>query len=253
MSYANSHIPVSAQQGVHDALATRVERYFTEAFRKPYASYNTEAFERSLEGWDGRAPLILDAGCGVGHSTIELARRHPDHYVIGVDQSEDRLTRRKPYPDSMRPSNMVFARADLVDYWRLCFDAGLRLARHYVLYPNPWPKIGHVGRRWQAHPVFPWVLGLGGELECRTNWQVYADEFAWAASYALGREVAVEPWTAASPLTPFERKYRDSGQPLYRIAFTAEVCDASAPLALWAAMAQSQEQGVPSQPDTASR
>jgi tRNA G46 methylase TrmB len=52
----------------------------------------------SLAGWDGKAPLILDAGCGVGHSTIQLAREFPDHWVIGVDQSEDRLSRRNPIP-----------------------------------------------------------------------------------------------------------------------------------------------------------
>lgn len=239
MSYANSRIPLSAQQGVHESLATRVDRHLCEPFRKPVAPYNREAFERSLEGWDGRAPLILDAGCGVGHSTIELARRHPDHFVIGVDQSEDRLSRRKPYPQSLWPHNMIFARADLVDYWRLLFDAGLRLERHYVLYPNPWPKIGHLGRRWHAHPVFPWLLALGGELECRTNWRVYADEFAWAAAYALGCEVGGEVFAGEVPLTPFERKYRDSGQALYRIAVPAGQAGAAAPLALWASMAQS--------------
>jgi tRNA (guanine-N7-)-methyltransferase len=238
MSYANSRIPLSAQQGPHEGLAERVARHLREPFRKPYAPWNREAFERSLQGWDGSAPLILDAGCGVGHSTIELARRHPDHFVIGVDQSEDRLSRRKPYPDALLPGNMVFARADLVDYWRLCFDAGLRLAAHYVLYPNPWPKIGHLGRRWHGHPVFPWILALGGALECRSNWKVYAEEFAQATSFALGREQLVEPWEAVTPLTPFERKYRDSGQLLYRVAMLADAPAASAPLALWGAMEQ---------------
>jgi tRNA-dihydrouridine synthase C len=73
------------------------------AFRKPYLDYNKAAFEASLAGWDGKAPLILDAGCGVGHSTIQLARAFPDHWVIGVDQSEDRLSR-KPYPDALMPT-----------------------------------------------------------------------------------------------------------------------------------------------------
>lgn len=239
MSYANSRIPVSAQQGVHEALDVRVQRHLREPFRKPCAPYNRDAFERSLAGWDGQAPLILDAGCGVGHSTIALARSHPDHYVIGVDQSEERLARRKPYPPALWPANMVFARADLVDYWRLLHAAGLRLARHYVLYPNPWPKIGHLGRRWHAHPVFPWLLALGGVLECRSNWQVYAQEFARAAAWALGRAVEPEAFHTETPLTPFERKYRDSGQPLYRVALQAEPATPAAPLALWASMAQS--------------
>ncbi|MBI1904775.1 MAG: methyltransferase domain-containing protein [Rhodocyclales bacterium] len=226
MSYANSRIPASAQAGVHEKLAQCVSRHLSQPFRKPYVQYNRDALDASLAGWDGRAPLILDAGCGVGHSTIQLARSYPDHWVIGVDQSEDRLNRRKPYPEALLPRNMVFVRADLVDYWRLCCDAGLQLARHYILYPNPWPKIGHLGRRWHAHPVFPFVLRLGGVLECRSNWRVYTDEFAVALALASGRDVACEDYEAATPLTPFERKYRDSGQSLYRV-----ICDLDAVVA----------------------
>lgn len=217
MSYANSRIPVSAQSAAHENLKVRVECHLTTQFRKPFAPYNREAFEASLAGWDRQAPLILDAGCGVGHSTIQLARAYPDHWVIGIDQSQDRLSRQKPYPEAMLPKNMIFVRADLVDYWRLLDEAGLRLARHYILYPNPWPKIGHLGRRWHGHPVFPFIPRLGGVLECRTNWRVYAEEFASALGQVVKRDVGWESFEAPSPLTPFERKYRDSGQPLYHV------------------------------------
>lgn len=218
MSYANSRIPVSAQQAAHEQLLARVDKHLREPFRKPCLEYNRAALRQSLAGWDGRAPLILDAGCGVGHSTIALARAHPDHWVIGVDQSEDRLNRRKPYPDALMPANLVFVRADLVDYWRLLVEEGVSLSRHYILYPNPWPKIGHLGRRWHAHPVFPFIPRLGGVLECRTNWQVYAEEFALALGRACATRVVWTPFETDQPLTPFERKYRDSGQTLYRIA-----------------------------------
>ncbi|MDD3354970.1 methyltransferase domain-containing protein [Zoogloea sp.] len=214
--YANSRIPESAQQGVHENLLERVEKHLRNEFRKPCTDYNKAAFAASLAGWNGQAPLILDAGCGVGHSTIQLARTFPDHWVIGVDQSEDRLSRKKPYPDALLPKNMIFIRADLVDYWRLMSEAGVRLARHYILYPNPWPKIGHLARRWHAHPVFPFILRLGGRLECRSNWNIYVEEFALAVGVMTGTVPAWEPLEAPSPLTPFERKYRDSGQTLYR-------------------------------------
>jgi tRNA (guanine-N7-)-methyltransferase len=217
MSYANSRIPTSAQPGPHEHLPVLLQRHFSRPFRKPYAPHNVVAFEASLAGWDRQAPLILDAGCGVGLSTIELARRHPDHWVIGVDRSDERLQRRKPYPESLLPKNMVLVRADLVDYWRLLHDAGIRLARHYLLYPNPWPKIGHLARRWHAHPVFPSLLQLGGVLECRTNWRVYIDELAAALKFATGILPQVETLAVSRPLSAFERKYHDSGQPLYRL------------------------------------
>lgn len=217
MSYANSRIPHSAQQEVHDALEKRVCKHAAEAFRKPFAAHSEAAFESAVANWDGKAALILDAGCGVGHSTIALARAWPEHWVIGVDQSQDRLQRRKPYPSALMPRNLVFVRADLVDFWRLLDRAGLRLARHYLLYPNPWPKIGHLGRRWHAHPVFPFIARLGGELEVRSNWKLYIDEFALALHALLGRAASWGEFEAPTPLSPFERKYRDSAQTLYRL------------------------------------
>lgn len=228
MSYAISRIPQSAQSGVHERLEAVVRKHLAELFRKPIAPYNREAFDAALADWNRAAPLILDAGCGVGHSTIQIARAHPEHWVIGVDQSQDRLERKKPYPDALMPRNLVFVRADLVDFWRLIDEAGLRLARHYILYPNPWPKIGHLARRWHAHPVFPFIPRLGGVLECRSNWDVYMHEMATALSIALGHDVPWGAFEAEVPLTPFERKYRDSGQILYRLTLDL---DAARPVA----------------------
>ncbi len=224
MSYGLSRIPSSAQQGPHESLSGVVARHLTVPFRKPYAPYNLAAFETFQRRWDGRAPVVLDAGCGVGWSTIAMARAQPDALVVGVDQSQDRLERRKPYPRALWPENLLFLRADLVDFWRLLVEAGVRLKEHWWLYPNPWPKIGHLKRRWYAHPVWPSVLALGGRFECRTNWRVYAEELRLALTWS-GHKAELETLPLAQghvALTPFERKYRDSGQTLYRV--TAQLC-----------------------------
>ena len=214
--HANSRVPTSAQTGVHEHLAVLLERHRLAPFRKPYADYNRAAFETSLarrERLSPRAPLILDACCGVGESSIALARAFPDHYVIGVDQSEARLGR---FEAAGLPPNLDLVRADLVDYWRLMHDAGVRLARHYLLYPNPWPKIGHLSRRWHGHAVFPTMLELGGVLECRSNWRIYVEEFCLAVNSLTPCRMACEEFVPDLPLTPFERKYRESGHTLYR-------------------------------------
>lgn len=217
---ANSRVPTSAQTGVHDHLAALVERHHSSLFRKPYADYNRAAFAASMERRRQTAPdapLILDSCCGAGESSIALAEQYPDCYVIGVDQSAARLRRHLEADEPAGlPPNVDFVRADLVDYWRLLRDEGIRLARHYLLYPNPWPKIGHLSRRWHGHAVFPAMLELGGVLECRSNWRIYVDEFCFAVNLLTGREVACEAFVPAMPLTPFERKYMDSGHALYR-------------------------------------
>ena len=218
---ANSRIPTSAQAGIHEHLAALLDRHTGAVFRKPFTDYNRAAFEISLERRlriAPDAPLILDSCCGVGESSIALARAYPDHYVIGVDQSESRLARNiaSKVVASQLPDNLDLVRADLVDYWRLLQAADIRLARHYLLYPNPWPKIGHLARRWHGHPVFPTLLELGGVLECRSNWRIYIEEMAQALTLLTGQPVATESWQTDDPMTPFEKKYLASGHELWR-------------------------------------
>lgn len=240
--YANSRPIASAQNAPHQDLERLLRRHLASPFRRPIGEASRRAFERTMAERDATRPLILDAGCGVGWSTQRIAQMFPDHWVIGVDKSDDRLARApgggqggnpggpgapladggaaasaRPAPaDDRWPSNARLVRADLVDFWRLLADAGVPLARHYLLYPNPWPKIGHLARRWHGHAVFPALLKLGGVIECRSNWRVYVEEFALALRLTTGRPVAAEPHAARDPWTPFERKYRDSGQSLYR-------------------------------------
>ena len=88
--YANSSPITSAQTARHENLLALVDRHARSQFLKPILDYNRQAFELSMSAWKqaGEAPLILDAGCGVGLSTLHLAARYPDHFVIGVDQDE---------------------------------------------------------------------------------------------------------------------------------------------------------------------
>lgn len=214
--YANSRLPQSAQQGVHERLAEVLERHRQAPFRKPILDYNRAAFAAAMSAWGGSRPLILDAACGTGASSAGLAERHADCFVIGVDQSAARLQTRLAQAPHELPPNLCLVRADLVDFWRLLDEEGVRLERHCLFYPNPWPKIGHLARRWHGHAVFPVLPRLGGVVECRSNWRIYVEEFAFAFGQLLGRELACEEFAAADPVSPFERKYRDSGQRLYR-------------------------------------
>uniref|UniRef100_Q47C16 tRNA (guanine(46)-N(7))-methyltransferase n=1 Tax=Dechloromonas aromatica (strain RCB) TaxID=159087 RepID=Q47C16_DECAR len=212
----NSRFISSAQDSPHRDLEALVRRHMAHPFQKPIADYNREALAVALaarDAWNPQAPLILDAGCGVGWSTQRIAETYPDHFVFGVDQSLDRISRGKPLP---MPANALLVRADLVDFWRLLAENRIRLARHYNLYPNPWPKIGHLARRWQGHAVFPVWQALGGELECRSNWRIYIEEMALALSLLTGQVVLAEPYVTDDPITPFEKKYLASGHQLWR-------------------------------------
>jgi tRNA G46 methylase TrmB len=215
--HGNSTPITSNQSGIHEQLKAVVAKHATTEFLKPITDYNRAAFDASMAAWQaaGTLPLILDAGCGVGLSTLHLATQFPDHFVIGIDQSADRLARNTAWHTPL-PSNFISIRADLVDYWRLMLAAGIHPMRHYLLYPNPWPKIGQLGRRWHGHAVFPTIIALGGELECRSNWRTYIEECAAALTQLTTMDIRCESYATSDPITPFERKYLASGHSLWR-------------------------------------
>ncbi len=219
--FANSSDVRSDQMRVHPRLAEVVSRHLREAYRRKPSAAGTRAFEGIAGQLDNG--FVLDAGCGTGASTFMLARRHVDRIVLGVDKSEARLAvGQRRIEAGLAPPNARLLRCDLVDFWQLAAAAGLRCERQYLLYPNPWPKPGQLGRRWHAHPVLPDILRLGGSIEMCTNWDVYADEFSAALGMA-GMAVQRGPLVvAADPLTPFERKYAASGHALWRCVVGAK-------------------------------
>jgi len=198
----------SSQTAIHPRLAERVRRHLQTAYRRPIATHNQAAFN-AAQRWLGasKTPLVLDAGCGVGLSTRHLAESFPQARVIGVDKSARRLAKQH----GAVPDNALVLQADLSDFWRLAVAAGWQLWRHYLLYPNPWPKPEHLQRRWHGSALLPFILALGGRLELRSNWRLYIDEFAYALELAgVATRLGVCPST--EPLSPFERKYQTSGQ-----------------------------------------
>ena len=156
--------------------------------------------------------LIIDSCCGTGDSTRYLAATFADALVLGVDKSAHRLARHQ----DGEPQNHILLRADVNDFWRLAVEAHWRPVRHYLLYPNPYPKAAQVRKRWYASPAFPTLIKLGGLLTVRTNWALYAEEFALALAIAgcgaSRRMLADEP-----PVSAFETKYQERGQNLFEV------------------------------------
>lgn len=214
---AESRLPQSSQNGAHRRLDETVLRHLRRPWRAPVHDHGRRAFAGLAENLDAGRPLVFDSGCGTGASTAELARRHPDCQVIGIDKSAVRLARAPAMP-----ANARLVRADLADFWRLASQAGWRLSHHYLLYPNPWPKPAHLKRRWHAHPAFPDLLALGGRLELRTNFELYAVEFERALALAEVDHEKVVSFRIDEPISPFERKYSASGHRLYLLTATLE-------------------------------
>lgn len=212
---AASRRVVSNQDGPHERVREVVRHHLGTEWRRPIASHSREAFDRA-DRWlrdSDSCEVVLDSGCGTGESTRHLAAQFPEAAVIGVDRSAHRLG--KLVRDG--PSNCLCLRAELGDFWRLAVSAQWPVTHHFVLYPNPYPKAAQLRKRWHGSPAFPGLLAIGGRLEVRTNWRIYADEFVMALEEA-SRPATMTELAARDPaLSPFERKYQESGQALFKV------------------------------------
>ena len=195
-------------------------KHRSTVYRKPISDHTRRAFMSVLplllDRRESRAPCILDSCCGTAQSTLYLARKHPQSFVLGIDRSHVRL---QAAPDL--PSNAVVLRAECADFWRLCAESNIVFVQHMLWYPNPYPKSEHLVRRWYAHPVFPTLLSISHELELRSNMQWYVDDTATVLKY-YDRLPSVQPLPPMNDAehgaaTAFEKKYGERGESLWQL------------------------------------
>jgi tRNA G46 methylase TrmB len=225
MLQGNSKHIHSKRSSVHENLEKMVLKHTHNMSQRPFAEHTQSALIDLLAQWGrfsqglysdditskpaNKSSLILDACCGTARSTIAIAAAHPDCFVVGIDQSLHRLSKHNGMPE-----NAMTLQANLLDLYRLMASENISLYKHYILYPNPWPKPGQLKRRWHAMPCFPDMLKLGGLIEVRSNWSVYVEEFAFALSLS-GFQSEAKAYSTDSPITAFEEKYINSGHTLY--------------------------------------
>jgi len=200
------------QVAPHDDLTDIVRHHQQYPWRKPCPAHTREAFEHFLRAYrEAPRPVVLDSFCGTGMSTAVLAAQYPEAWVIGIDQSAHRLAKHQP-TDS---DNYTLLRAEAEPFWHCLAEAGIGLHSHWLLYPNPWPKASQFKKRVHGHGAFPVLAQLGGALEMRTNWQLFAQEFALAADL-IGLKGDIDTVSNEPHMTLFERKYHQRGQTLWR-------------------------------------
>ena len=202
------------QVAPHADLVKVVQHHQQNPWRKPCPQHTQVTFQQFLARYQKQPrPLILDSFCGTGMSTALLAEKHPDKWVVGIDQSAHRLAK---HPHSVA-ENCLLLQAEAEPFWQCLTEAGIPLHAHWLLYPNPWPKASQFKRRVHGHGAFPVLARLGGSLEMRSNWAIYAQEFTEAAAL-IGCGGRVDAFTSEAPMTLFEKKYQQRGHTLWRFA-----------------------------------
>lgn len=172
-----------------------------------------------------RAPLVFEIGSGMGESTLEIARAHPemDHlaaevHLPGVGALLKRI-------DEAQIGNLRVIRHDALEVLAHMIP-DRSLARLHVFFPDPWPKKRHHKRR-LIQPAFCALaarkLAAGGVLHLATDWPDYAEYMLEVlAGEPLLRNIAADyaERPASRPLTKFERRGLGLGHPVRDLLFT---------------------------------
>jgi SAM-dependent methyltransferase len=105
-----------------DPGRSRFERLYARMFGAPANGLRIR-LRRVLPVTQGRFDTILDAGCGSGVFTFELAKRHPDAQVLGIELEQDLVDRGNEIARRAGLTNCRFEQGDVtkLDYDR-AFD-----------------------------------------------------------------------------------------------------------------------------------
>jgi tRNA (guanine-N7-)-methyltransferase len=162
-------------------------------------------------------PLVLEIGSGMGETTLEIAKAHPEIKFVAVEVHGPGVGSLLNRIHQDKIQNLRVVRHDAVEVLeRMVADRSL--AAVHLFFPDPWPKKRHHKRR-LVQPPFVALLQRkllpGGIVHAATDWPDYA---AWI-------ETAFSGWEKASrglverPTTKFEARGQRLGHPIRDLYF----------------------------------
>lgn len=141
----------------YDTQRSKFERLYARVFGAPANGLRIR-LRRVLPVTDGHYDAILDAGCGSGVFSYELAKRHPEARVVGVELEPDLVDRDNHNARAAGLANLRFEQGDVT---KLDFDAEFDLV---VSVDN----LEHVEDDVSAMSVLFAALRPGGRLVAHT-------------------------------------------------------------------------------------
>ncbi|MEX0971251.1 MAG: tRNA (guanine(46)-N(7))-methyltransferase TrmB [Paracoccaceae bacterium] len=171
-----------------------------------------EAIDLTAVFGDDR-PVWLEIGFGGGEHLAALAAANPDIGFIGVEPFLNGMAALLPRVAALE--NIRLHLGDGRDVMDVLPDASI--ARAFLLYPDPWPKKRHHGRRFvKAENIDPMarVLMAGGQFHIASDIADYVrhtQDYMASRRDFTGGEVMLEPWEGWHS-TRYEQKALRAGR-----------------------------------------
>jgi tRNA (guanine-N7-)-methyltransferase len=172
-----------------------------------------------------RAPVVLEIGFGMGHTTAEIAAARPDTDFVGIEVYVPGVGSLLRALAARALTNVRVIQHDAVEVLQTRIAPG-SLAGVHVYFPDPWPKKRHHKRRLIQPPFVSMLaqrIAPGGYLHCATDWAPYADQMleVLSAEPRLANTAdGFAPRPDWRPLTKFEQRGLRLGHGVWDLMFT---------------------------------
>lgn len=168
-----------------------------------------------------RAPVEVDFGCGEGAFLIQRARRLPERDFLGTERLVARVEKvcRAAVREGL--SNVRLLRLESA-YTAAYLLPEASVSAAHVLFPDPWPKRAHQGKRLIQAGFVESVrraLQPGGLLYLKTDDLPYFQWMQKVMEQAEGWCATEWPEDADYPVTNFEARFLAQRLPIHRALY----------------------------------
>ena len=165
------------------------------------------------------AGLLVDLGCGDGSFVCQLAEQFPDKNFLAVERLTKRVEKIRRKAEKI--GNLRVLGTDT--FFAVCHLLPQNsVETFYLLFPDPWPKRRHQFRRIFTRDfldAIAIVLEKHGVLRVATDQLDYFNQIErLSRAHLQFQTVPQSPDDFIFPVTKFERKFRDRGVPIHRLA-----------------------------------
>ena len=176
------------------------------------------------------APLYIEVGMGKGRFIMEMARKHPDICLIGIEMYDSVLLRALQKKQELEEAgvllpNLKFIRVDA----RLLSEifGKNEVDRIYLNFSDPWPKARHDKRRLTSRVFlqrYDQILKPDGKVEFKTDNRTLFDfslEEATEAGWTIEQhtfDLHHDPEMCEdNVMTEYEEKFSSLGNPICKM------------------------------------
>lgn len=165
-------------------------------------------------------PVVMEIGCYMGDTVVELAKENPDLNVLGVDVKYKRVVKSCYKIQRDRLTNAKIIICDVRELIAVIPDHSLYGI--LAFFPDPWQKIKHKKHRFLDNHFFRNVsdkLSDQGFIWLKTDNKAYSEEISERVkgyNYSLADGLP-RPLIGVNHRTYFEQLFIRSNQPIYQL------------------------------------